>query len=116
VRKITPAGVVSTFVGTGTRGATNGYPLTSVYLEYPRDIIMDVSGDFYLADGGQIRKIDASGYEIDKPLPQGLNFDTTTGIISGVPTAVTPPTAYTITAYNTAGSDIYTITLTVKST
>ncbi|MGZ3874336.1 MAG: NHL domain-containing protein, partial [Mucilaginibacter sp.] len=52
VRKITPSGAVSTFAGTGFRGATNGYPLTSVNLSYPRDIVIDASGDLYLADGG----------------------------------------------------------------
>ncbi|HWD89791.1 MAG TPA: gliding motility-associated C-terminal domain-containing protein [Mucilaginibacter sp.] len=115
VRQITPSGVVSTFVGSGTRGATNGYPLTSVDLTYPRDIIIDPSGNFYLADGGEIRKIAASGYTIDKPLPAGLSFDNTTGTISGVPTVVTPPTSYTITAYNTAGSYPFTITLSIKA-
>ncbi|MGZ3999519.1 MAG: NHL domain-containing protein, partial [Mucilaginibacter sp.] len=116
VRKITPSGAVSTFAGTGFRGATNGYPLTSVNLSYPRDIVIDASGDLYLADGGQIRKIDASGYTIDKPLPQGLSFDTGTGTISGIPIAPLPPTNYTITAYNIAGSSSSTINLTIKPT
>lgn len=115
IRKITPSGVVSTFAGSGIRGATNGYPLTSIDLEYPRDIIMDASGNFYLADGGDIRKIDPSGYTIDKPLPAGLTFDTTTGTISGIPTAVTPPTNYTITAYNSSGSSSYVVNLTIKA-
>jgi gliding motility-associated-like protein len=115
VRKITPSGIVSTFAGSGIRGATNGYPLTAVNLSYPSDIIIDASGDFYLADGGQIRKISPSGYTIDKPLPQGLNFDPTTGIISGIPTVVTPSTNYTVTAYNTSGSSSYVIDLTIKA-
>ncbi|MBS1531540.1 MAG: gliding motility-associated C-terminal domain-containing protein [Bacteroidetes bacterium] len=115
VRKITPAGIVSTFAGTGTQGNSNGYPLTSIGLAYPRDIIIDASGDFFLADASQVRKLDPSGYTIDKPLPAGLSFDNTTGTISGIPTVVTPPTNYTITAYNSSGSDSYVINLTIKA-
>lgn len=113
-RKITPGGTVTTFAGTGSRGATNGYPLNSVEFAYPRDIVIDFnSGDLYLADGGQIRKINPSGYTIDKPLPAGLSFDSTTGTISGIPTSVSPPTNYTVTAYNAAGSSSYVINITI---
>lgn len=113
VRKITPSGTVSTYVGSGTRGATNGYPLTAVNLAYPRDIIIDPSGDMFLADGGQIRKINPSGYTIDKSLPPGLSFDSTTGTISGIPASPSLPTNYTVTAYNAAGSSFYVINITV---
>ena len=37
-------------------------------------------------------------------LPTGLSFNTTNGSISGTPTAITAPTAYTVTATNTGGS------------
>jgi len=114
IRRITPAGVVSTYAGTGQQGSTNGYPLTAIKFFDPRDIIIDGSGNFYVADATAIRKINVSGYEIDKPLPPGLYFDTGTGIITGTPAAASPPTDYTITAYNTGGASSFTIQITVN--
>ena len=55
-----------------------------------------------------------TGYSISTPLPAGLSFNTTTGVILGTPTAVSPVTTYTITATNAAGSGSTTITLTVN--
>ena len=37
-------------------------------------------------------------YSIDPALPAGLSINTTTGIISGIPTSVTAPATYTVTA------------------
>ncbi|HTI58539.1 putative Ig domain-containing protein [Mucilaginibacter sp.] len=112
VRKITPAGVVSTFAGSGVRGAVNGDPLTAKFAG-STDITIDIKGNLYLADGGQVRKIVTGGYTIDKSLPLGLTFDKTTGIISGTPAAATPLTNYTISAYNISGSSSFTIQITV---
>lgn len=52
-------------------------------------------------------------YTIDKPLPSGLNFNTSTGVISGNPTQAIPRTTFTITAINVAGSSSYTLPITV---
>ncbi len=103
IRKVTQAGNVTTFAGNGQQGATNGYPLTAVKFADPRDITIDANGNLFVADGGQIRKINVSGFTIDKPLPPGLYFDNTTGTISGTPNSVSPATNYTITAYNISG-------------
>ena len=43
-------------------------------------------------------------YSIDHSLPSGLSFDTTTGIITGTPTALVASNVYVITATNSAGS------------
>jgi subtilisin-like proprotein convertase family protein len=43
-------------------------------------------------------------YAVSPPLPVGLTLDTTTGIISGTPTALSDTAAYTITGTNTGGS------------
>ncbi|HJP62768.1 MAG TPA: putative Ig domain-containing protein, partial [Mucilaginibacter sp.] len=112
VRKITPGGVVSTFAGSGVKGAVNGDPLTAKFAG-STDITIDDEGNLYLADGGQVRKIITGGYTIDKPLPLGLNFDATTGVISGTPAAASPATDYVITAYNLSGSSSFIIRITV---
>jgi subtilisin-like proprotein convertase family protein len=43
-------------------------------------------------------------YEVSPALPAGLALNTTTGIISGTPTALSTSSNYTITATNTGGS------------
>jgi len=55
-----------------------------------------------------------TSYSIGTALPAGLSFSTTTGVISGTPTAVAATATYTITATNTAGSGTATVTLTVN--
>ena len=56
----------------------------------------------------------ATTYSIGTTLPAGLSFSTTTGVISGTPTAVTSTATYTVTATNSAGSGTATVTITVK--
>ena len=56
----------------------------------------------------------ATSYTINNPLPTGLNFNTTTGVISGTPTALLAQTNFTINAINPGGSASATFTLTVK--
>jgi len=62
IRKITPAGVVSTFAGSGERGSANGTG-TAAQFDYPRDVATDASGNVYVADiyCGLIRKITPAG-------------------------------------------------------
>ena len=54
-----------------------------------------------------------TGYAISPALPAGLSLNTTTGVISGTPTAVAPATGYLVTATNTGGSTTVTVTITV---
>ena len=54
------------------------------------------------------------GWTISPTLPAGLSIDTSSGDISGTPTAVTSSTIYTITATNAGGSDTATITIEVN--
>ncbi|GAB5522944.1 MAG: hypothetical protein Roseis2KO_08160 [Roseivirga sp.] len=58
IRKITPAGIVSTFVGTGAQGADDG-PGTSATFYFPFGLTFDNSGNLYVADWAneKIRKV-----------------------------------------------------------
>ncbi|MAF93370.1 hypothetical protein CMO85_01745, partial [Candidatus Woesearchaeota archaeon] len=61
------------------------------------------------ASGGAV-----SSWSITPSLPSGLTFDTSTGAISGTPTAVSSSTAYTVTATNAGGSGTATVTIAVN--
>ena len=54
-----------------------------------------------------------ANWSISPSLPSGLSFSTSTGAISGTPTAVTSQANYTVTASNAAGSTQATVTITV---
>lgn len=56
-----------------------------------------------------------SSYSVSPSLPAGLNFNTSTGVISGTPTSVSSQTNYTVTGTNSAGSTNVTLTITVNS-
>jgi RHS repeat-associated protein len=114
IRKITPAGLVSTYAGSGTQGSLDG---VNAVFHYPWSITIDVSGNVLVGDygGNRIRKIGPTpAISISPKLPGGLTFSGT-GQISGNPTMISPPTTYTITAANNSGSATSTIRLGVLS-
>jgi sugar lactone lactonase YvrE len=59
---ITTAGVVSTFAGSGSRGATNGAKASASF-NAPSSVAVDAAGNVYVADRGNnlIRKISTAG-------------------------------------------------------
>ena len=118
IRKITPSGVVTNFIGSGTRGTTandNGLLAT---LSSPVHLLFDTNQKFmYVSEwyGDDIRKVEITGYTITSSLPSGLSFDNTTGIISGTPTVVTNTSAYSVTGYNYYGTSTANFNITVAN-
>jgi sugar lactone lactonase YvrE len=62
IRKITPAGVVSTFAGNGVAGYTNGTGTLALF-NSPAGLAFDAAGNLYVADSGNnlIRMITPAG-------------------------------------------------------
>ena len=119
IRMVTSAGVVTLFAGAqGTTGTTNG-TLTAARFNSPLDMYINSStGLLYVCDynNALIRQIAISGYTISPAtLPAGLSFNSTTGVISGTPTATSAATNYTITAYNYYGSSSTVLNLSVTN-
>jgi hypothetical protein len=64
IRKISPAGIISTVAGNGSTGYSgDGIPATATALWGPDDVAIDGAGNIYIADNAntRIRKVDASG-------------------------------------------------------
>jgi len=64
IRKITPAGIISTIAGTGERGKTgDSGPAVSATMRYPTYMAQDSAGNVYFADSGnlKVRKISTAG-------------------------------------------------------
>ncbi len=64
IRRITPAGIVSTYAGiAGSSGTTNATPATNARFNRPTGVAVDSAGSLYVADtfNHTIRKITAAG-------------------------------------------------------
>lgn len=64
IRKVTPAGIISTFAGVTAWGFSgDGGPATAAQFSLPTGVAVDGAGNVYICDGGnnRIRKVNASG-------------------------------------------------------
>ena len=116
IRHIDTNGIVSTYAGTGAIGDVDGIPGVAEFYN-ATGVAISASNEVYVCDYGnnKIKKINVNGYSITPSLPDGLTFDTTTGIISGTPTATMPSSDYTITATNPFGQGTFVITISVSN-
>jgi sugar lactone lactonase YvrE len=60
VRKITPAGVVTTLAGSGFYASTDGTGVAASF-RYPDGIVADINGNIYTAEEKKIRKVTTAG-------------------------------------------------------
>ena len=135
VSKITPAGV-STILGTTGEGPnsitidSSGNIYTAnlfsnnvskiMALDAPAFTLSSSSGS---ANAGSVISsytVNSTGgtiasYSISPAIGNGLSFNTTTGLISGTPTAEASAVTYTITATNTSGTATATYSLTINA-
>jgi trimeric autotransporter adhesin len=65
IRKVTPAGVITTVAGNGTKGFSgDGGPAISAQLHDPKGVAVDTSGNLFILDSGN--------YRIRKVAPDGM--------------------------------------------
>jgi sugar lactone lactonase YvrE len=109
---ITSDGAGNIYIGDSNNNAIKIYSqsggataIATITLTDPRGLAVDGQGNLYGASfsGNSVTKYTpANGYFVNN-LPAGLILDSTTGEISGTPTASTPATDYTVTGWNAAG-------------
>jgi sugar lactone lactonase YvrE len=62
IRKIDAQGIITTVAGTGDEGYSgDGGPAVLAELNFPRCVVFDRLGNFYINDTGSIRKVDTKG-------------------------------------------------------
>lgn len=83
-------------------------------LIYPQTTINTYVGQAIASDTPTVTGT-VTSYAVSPALPAGLMLSTTTGTISGTPTAVTAQAAYTVTAGNSAGSTTATVQIAVAT-
>jgi sugar lactone lactonase YvrE len=118
IRRITPAGVVTTLAGSSTAGTLESTG-TSARFDSPTGLVFDTDDAIlYICDYGneRIRKMNMSGYILSPSLPTGLSMNAGTGAITGTPTTLAAASNFTITGYNYYGSAAATLNLTISNT
>jgi sugar lactone lactonase YvrE len=90
IRKVTTAGIISTFAGTGnacaSQGCGDGGPATSADLDLPSDVLVDYAGNVFLSDTADfaVREVTTDG-NITTVMGQqrrGFGGDGTAGLLA----------------------------------
>ena len=118
----TAQSTATNYVVTATNAGGNGTFTISITVNPIPPLITYTNNDVYVvgtaitpnltpnaSGGGPVASYSAP------TLPAGLSINASTGVISGTPTAVSPPTGYTVTATNQGGTGTFTITITVNN-
>jgi hypothetical protein len=109
----------TTYVVTATNstGSTSTNVVMTVLIARPRNLVYATPKvlyqDFLIPDIAPSVSGTVATYSIDRTLPAGLSFSSTTGIISGTPTALGSMQTYVITARNSTGSATASIDISV---
>lgn len=82
-------------------------------LSYAQGSIVATVGQAIAADTPTVTGT-VTAYSVSPSLPAGLSLDSSSGAISGTPTAAAAQTPYTVTASNTSGSTTVTVAITVN--
>ena len=120
----TPTDITPTSTFTVTATNTGGSTTTTITITV-NDVVpslVSYSGSPFTLTKGTAMSVatpsanggDVETWSITPGLPSGLNFDTSTGEISGTPTTVSSQTTYTVTATNTGGSATTTISILIN--
>jgi len=104
IRKITPAGVMSTYAGSDSAGYSgDGGPATDARLNAPDRIATDISGNVYFTDNGnnKIRKVDVMGIITTVPIHAATICPPYLGAPGGVNTAMADLIGIAVDIYGT---------------
>jgi hypothetical protein len=114
------AAATYTVTATNGAGSTQGSVNITVNLGAPSNLTYDIGNAVGYVSGGTFPTMTPShdggavdSYSISPALPAGVTINTTTGVISGSPTATSSQTTYTVTATNTVGSTQKQVVITV---
>ncbi len=120
VFRVNSLGQVTRYAGNGMPRHRDGASLATTLgasFYTPEALSADGVGNIYVTDkdNHRIKKIVATAnpYSIYPALPNGLVFNTTTGVISGIPTQGSSSTTYTVTANNYDGASTTSLTFQV---
>ena len=108
-----------TITASNSGGSTTAAISITVNIAAPADLLYSAPAAVYARNSVIIDNVPTvtgtvTSWSVDPVLPNGLILNTTTGVISGTPTALQSAADYTITAVNSTGSTSVTISITVQ--